>query len=357
MLLKCGSAADVAQAQKPSAWTRQTSGTLAWFHSVYFLDAERGWAVGGNGRVSATTDGGRTWRAMRPPADDTLHDVFFTDANTGWLVCERSIYKIKSVEEPRGYLLKTTNGGETWTRVEATKPNVNIRLVRVVFADHERGWTFGEAGTLYATTDGGTSWTKQLTPTRHLLLGASFIDNQQGWIVGGGGSVIWTLDGGAQWRNLAASADSRSRTTANATNTARAAVSPTQAPAQSRLNAVSFVDNKRGWAVGVGGVIVATIDGGRTWKNQNSNADVDLLDVKFINATEGWAVGAEGMIIHTIDGGRAWQMEPSGVTHTLERLCLVPTRNLWAVGFGGTILRYEESNLNPPKLKAGAAGN
>ncbi len=124
-----------------------------------------------------------------------------------------------------------------------------------------------------------------------------------------------------------------------------------------RLNAVSLVDNKRGWEVGVGGVIVATIDGGRTWENQNSNADVDLLDVKFINATEGWAVGAEGMIIHTIDGGRAWQMEPSGVTHTLERLCLVPTRNLWAVGFGGTILRYEESNLNPPKLKAGAAGN
>lgn len=355
-----GANATLARAQASGAWTRQTAGTLAWFHSVYFLNAERGWAVGGNGRISATSDGGRTWRALRPPSDDTLHDVFFIDAKTGWLVCERSIYKIKSVEEPRAYLLKTTNGGETWTRVELTKPDVIVRLVRVVFADRERGWTFGEGGALYATTDGGASWTKQLTPTRHLLLGASFIDNQQGWIVGGGGSVISTADGGAQWRNLTASAtDGRSRTVTSVTNMARAAA-PAQAstqPARARLNAVSFVDNKRGWAVGSGGAIINTVDGGRTWRNQNSNSNVDLFDVKFINATEGWAVGAEGVILHTNDGGTVWQTEPSGVTHTLERLSLVPSRNIWAVGFGGTILRYGEGNLNPPKLKTSAMNN
>ena len=342
---------------RTGAWTRQSSGTLAWFHSVYFLDAERGWAVGGNGRISATTDGGRTWRAKRPPADDTLHDVFFTDSRTGWLVCERSIYKIKSVDEPRGYLLKTTDGGETWTRVEVTKPDVILRLRRVVFADGAHGWTFGEAGTIYATADGGASWTKQFVPTRHLLLGASFLDNRQGWIVGGSGSVLWTADGGAQWRGIATNPDTRSRTIAGtpgatrAGDTTTAAASQTPTQPRPRLNAVSFVDNKRGWAVGVGGTVVVTADGGRTWRNQNSNTDLELLDVKFLSAAEGWAVGAEGMIIHTTDGGRVWQTEPSGVTHTLERVSFVNGDAGWAVGFGGTIIARVKTTA-PPRLRS-----
>ncbi len=350
-LLACGASAEgYAQA---GAWTRQTSGTLAWFHSVYFLDAERGWAVGGNGRISATTDGGRTWRANRPPADDTLHDVFFSDSETGWLVCERSIYKIKSETEPRSYLLKTTDAGKTWTRFEVTKPDVILRLRRIVFADRAHGWTFGEAGTIYATTDGGASWTKQLVPTRHLLLGASFLDNQQGWIVGGSGSILWTADGGAQWRGIATNPDTRSRTIASTTGAARTVTAAPQSslqPTRPRLNAVSFVDSKRGWAVGASGTVVVTVDSGRMWRNQNSNTDVDLLDVKFTNANEGWAVGAEGTIIHTTDGGRVWQTEPSGVTHTLERMCFVNSQAGWAVGFGGTILA-RVSTSTPPRLR------
>ena len=353
LLLACGATfGDLARTQGAGVWTRQTSGTLAWFHSVYFLDSERGWAVGGNGRISVTTDGGRTWRARRPPADDTLHDVFFSDSQTGWLVCERSIYKIKSEDEPRSYLLKTTDGGETWTRIEVTKPDVILRLRRVVFTDSAHGWTFGEAGTIYATTDGGASWTKQFVPTRHLLLGASFFDNQQGWIVGGSGSILWTADGGAQWRGIATNPDTRSRTIASTTNAERtAATSQTSTqPTRPRLNAVSFVDNKRGWAVGASGTVVSTVDGGRTWRNQNSNTDVDLLDVKFTNANEGWAVGAEGTIIHTTDGGRIWQPEPSGVTHTLERVCFVNSQAGWAVGFGGTIIA-RVSTAVPPRLR------
>src|SRR5919202_52926 len=67
------------------AWTPQSSGTLAWLHAVYFLDENRGWAVGGNGVLLTTVDGGASWKAMRRPTEDALRDIYFADERTGWL--------------------------------------------------------------------------------------------------------------------------------------------------------------------------------------------------------------------------------------------------------------------------------
>ncbi|HEX8920390.1 MAG TPA: YCF48-related protein, partial [Pyrinomonadaceae bacterium] len=96
------------------AWTKQRSGSLAWLHAVYFLDENRGWAVGGRGALLSTNDGGDTWRLSRRPTEDALRDVYFSDEQNGWLVCERSIYDLKTKEEPRTYLLRTMDGGESW---------------------------------------------------------------------------------------------------------------------------------------------------------------------------------------------------------------------------------------------------
>ena len=56
----------------------------------------------------------------------------------------------------------------------------------------------------------------------------------------------------------------------------------------------AFVDNRKGWAVGSGGSVYSTVNGGRTWQRQESTVDVDLFDVKFVDALEGWAVGRRG---------------------------------------------------------------
>ena len=82
------------------------------------------------------------------------------------------------------------------------------------------------------------------------------------------------------------------------------------------------------------------MNGGRTWRAQNSTVTADLFDVKFLNAVEGWAVGAEGTLIFTNDGGLRWTVEPSGTTHPLERVFFASRTHGWAVGFGGTILAY-----------------
>src|SRR6266567_2336546 len=57
-----------------TGWIRQRSGTLAWLHSIYFLDQNRGWVVGSKGTLLATIDGGKTWQSRPRPAADVLRD-------------------------------------------------------------------------------------------------------------------------------------------------------------------------------------------------------------------------------------------------------------------------------------------
>ena len=345
-------------------WAKQPSGTFAWLHAVYFVDGARGWAVGGRGALLSTKDGGASWQALRPPTADTLRDVFFTDELTGWLVCEADLFNLKTESDARSYLLRTADGGATWSRVELAKREpTNVarddaagRLLRVVFADREHGWTFGEEGTLYATSDGGDSWARQSVPTRHLLLGAHFLDARRGWLVGAGATFLYTSDGGATWRagSLVTHADFDAGRVDAAKGDASARASAqtaTRASAQAtapRVNAVSFVDERRGWAVGAAGAVYTTVNGGRSWRALASGTDADLLDVKFFDASTGWAVGAAGTLLHTRDGGETWEPESADTKHQLERLFFVNRRTAWAVGFGGTILSYVNPKAPTP---------
>lgn len=320
-----------------ATWTPQNSGTMAWLHAVYFLDQNRGWAVGGNGVLLATVDGGQSWKAQRRPTEDTLRDLYFSDEQTGWLVCERSIYLLKTKDEPRTYLMKTTNGGATWRRVNVIGSQVDARLVRALFTGEGRAWAFGEGGALFTTHDGGANWARQRVPTRNLLLGGAFINAERGWLVGAGATILHTADGGETWRA------GRIRSDASAVNVERA-----------RFTAVSFVEARIGWAVGTKGRVLATLDGGQTWHVQRSGVTADLLDVKFLDASEGWAVGTGGTVIHTTDSGLHWQTVPSGTTHPLERLYFVSRERGWAVGFGGTIITYAPAtspSRKAPELK------
>lgn len=313
-LLACLAVPASAQA---NAWARQRTGTLAWLHSVFFLDQERGFAVGSRGTLLMTEDGGKTWQQKYRPTEDIIRDIYFLDQTRGWIVCERNVYDLKEKDEPRTYLMQTSDGGRVWKRVNVRGADADARLVRAVFNHAGRAWAFGEGGAVYATNDSGESWTRLTVPTRHLLLGGTFIDENRGWIVGAGATILQTSDGGETWH-----------------------LSRLPQAARTRFNATSFVDNRLGWAVGSGGAVYRTINGGRTWTQQDSGVPSDLLDVKFLDAMEGWAVGTDGTVIYTNNGGLNWSQQRTGIDHPLERIFFVDRTHAWAVGFGGTIIHY-----------------
>lgn len=306
------------------SWARQPAGTMAWLHSVFFLDQNRGWAVGSKGTLLQTLDGGATWKPRGSSTQDVVRDIFFVDDQNGWLVVEVNAYQLKSKEDPRAYLMKTTDGGQHWQRIEIKGFDVDAILVRAVFTRSGRGWVFGEVGSIYTTRDAGDTWTRLQSPTRKLLLGGMFVDDDRGWLVGAGATIIQTSDGGDTWYQS----------------------SLPQVEKTTRFNAASFVDNRRGWAVGSNGSVYSTSNGGRTWQRQDSTVEVDLFDVKFVDGLEGWAVGAEGTIIHTRDGGDHWTTERSGTEHPLERVFFTDKNRGWAVGFGGTVVAYLQHEVS-----------
>ncbi|HWS87171.1 MAG TPA: YCF48-related protein [Pyrinomonadaceae bacterium] len=327
-----------------AAWERQRTGTFAWLHAVFFVDERRGWAAGSKGALLSTRDGGATWELRKRPTEDALRDIFFQDAETGWLVCERSIFKPMEKDESVSYLLKTTDGGASWSRVEVTRgADVDLKLAGLRFAGREHGWVYGEMGALFTTSDGGRTWARQRVPTRHLLLGAAFLDAQTGWLSGGGLTVLKTSDGGATWRagTVFLPAQGAQRPNESVRVETEQFEQETRQVGGRRLNAVWFASHERGWAVGGEGVIIATDDGGRTWRPQRSGVGDDLYDVKFFDASEGWAVGRGGAMLHTTDGGRTWADAQRLTTHSLERIHTVG-RRAWAVGFGGTVVALRD---------------
>ena len=86
--------------------------------------------------------------------------------------------------------------------------------------------------------------------------------------------------------------------------------------------AVAFPDARHGWAVGWGGDILVTSDGGAHWRVQRDIVeDLFLSDVTFADARHGWIVGG-GFILATSDGGRRWHTQLPG-THDVLNSVLV----------------------------------
>lgn len=64
--------------------------------------------------------------------------------------------------------------------------------------------------------------------------------------------------------------------------------------------------------VGLRGHIVISDDGGRQWRQAASPVSSDLLAVSFPTPRQGWAVGHGGVVLHSADGGATWTRQLDG---------------------------------------------
>jgi photosystem II stability/assembly factor-like uncharacterized protein len=104
------------------------------------------------------------------------------------------------------------------------------------------------------------------------------------------------------------------------------------------LRGVSFATASVGWAVGGGGIVLHTVNGGGAWSLQKAGTTQTLNGVAFVNEDLGWAVGGGGVILRTTNGGANWSVQKSGTTQTLYGVAFADASNGWAVGGGGVIL-------------------
>lgn len=271
---------------------------------VHFVNAETGWAVGENGLIVTTSDGGNNWISQNSGAGWTLQSVYFVDENTGWTV------------DQYNRILKTVDGGEIWYE--------QVRVIgggfhSVFFVDENTGWAVGSE--VVKTNDGGITWVEQSIPGPFWTINlrdAYFLDEDIGWAVGGFGKIIKTVDGGSNWIEQSSNTSTILRST-------------------------HFVNENTGWAVGNGGTMLKTTDGGDNWVEQNSGTTKSLHSIAFANENTGWAIGIDGLILKTTDGGANWVEQNAGTTSNLNAVQIMDSNALWVVGDHGTILGTEDA--------------
>lgn len=166
------------------------------------------------------------------------------------------------------------------------------------------------------------------------------------------GHIVWSDDEGAHWTQAAV-------------------------PVSSDLLALSFPSARRGWAVGHGGVVLHSADGGATWQRQLGGHEANqlalryfearaagdataaallqrekaqgadgstpsFLDVHFDSETSGFVVGTFNRIFRTEDGGRSWTpwMDRTDNPHDLHFYAVRGSaRGLFLAGEQGMVWR------------------
>ena len=109
---------------------------------------------------------------------------------------------------------------------------------------------------------------------------------------------------------------------------------------------VTFINENMGYAVGEGGTIIKTTNGGNSWFPQPSNTNDTLFCVHFINENIGSIVGEDGEIRRTTNGGSNWISQTSSTSNTLRSVYFVNANTGLASGFNGTILKTTNSGNN-----------
>lgn len=120
-------------------------------------------------------------------------------------------------------------------------------------------------------------------------------------------------------------------------------------PTRAVLTSVAFLDDKRGWAAGHDGTVLASEDGGETWRllREEPGRERVLLSIWFESAQRGMAVGQFGLALETEDGGKTWKERrlvegEVGEKHFMQ-LFAGPGGLLFIAAESGTILRSEDA--------------
>jgi photosystem II stability/assembly factor-like uncharacterized protein len=260
----------------------------------------------------------------------------------------------------RPVIVRTTDGGRTWSRYNPVIPpldrppwygvKIDLETPTLGFIYRDPALAPGPSLPLLRTTDGGLGWTSVSRAQNWVPTSISMVTPQVGYASGYRTkgcsrwcSAVWkTTDAGATWTMLSFR------------------------PA-APVNAVDFLSPSLGY-VGGGNVekfdqsprqvLYLTHDGGASWSKvysvparsngQSSNLEA-FVDLHFSDPVHGWgytgscAQGAMGVcagyLMSTSDGGRSWAPLPLDAWHG----SIASVSNGWFVTQGGVLMRTTDA--------------
>lgn len=327
--------------QEDNAWQRlpHINSNL---NDVFALDdGDHVWAVGNEGLILFSDDGGRHWQRGKVqlqipiPATSASSFDFIATTQAGELPAsnvdnnkveqQTKASNSQQLDLNQASSAKSEDGGnQTINAMSANQLPVQSTvdqtgkegksfdkdLSAIYFTDSRHGWAAGKDGVILVTQDGGTNWHIPNSGTGQWLASVRFsADGRNGWAVGDSGTIITSGNGGQSWQSQ-------------------------DSGFNKMLLDIYFADALHGWAVGWRGTIIATEDGGNSWQEKLSGVNQNLHSVQFSDdLRHGWAVGNGGVIVTSDDGGQSWQAQTSGTELSLSSVHFqADARHGWAVG-------------------------
>lgn len=204
----------------------------------------------------------------------------------------------------------------------------------IAFVSRTTGWYGNGAGKLYATRDGGESWTKVWEQQGTFIRALGFLNERVGFMgnVGTGyfpnvtdsHPLYRTEDGGVSWARVAAPG----------------------IETVSGICGINIVRDRGATVIHAGGrvggpaMLMRSSDAGATWRVLDLSAHAGMiLDVKFFDADNGFVCAstnsdiaqAKALILRTSDGGETWTRAYEGAR---------PFENCWKVSFPSRRVGY-----------------
>lgn len=316
------------------SWTSQTSGVTTRLTSVKAISEQVAWVGGISATVLRTTDGGTTWTKVTAPNADAnmaVYTINAVDANTAW---------VGLTNYSTGYdfrIARTTDGGTTWTEQYANALSFSDGIY---FWDANNGVALGDpddAALTYfvvlTTSDGGANWTRvaadKIPPA----------DNYNGELgVNNGidalGDHVWfptypnAMARVYHSRDRGATWDTTSRV-----------------PIMADLFALSMGDTSKGVGVNTEGYRAVTTDGGATWDVDTLDWDYGFRSVQWIRGTNivlaAGGLASAGVVYISEDGGFTWRkhMDPN-TSARFRHLSFFNISTGWVVGDAGQIYKW-----------------
>ena len=272
------------------------------------------------GELATSIDGGLTWdypNNYATQVSENLYECEFFDANTGL------------AGGGYGTLIRTTDGGDTWTAIEspmALVANKHINAIHVY--DATTAFAGGSSGYLMKSVDGGLTWTDTKVNSSTVY-------------------DIWALDA-----NTVLVSESSGKFCYGVFDASGAVITDSLLidVGSNSMRAVEVRNNVVLVAASSGKLFRTTVDNLAGLAEVFTDPDGDdLYDVEFVNDTLVFVVGEAGKIYRSDDAGLTWAAEVNPSAETLQK---VRFRNnkLWAVGKGGTILLLDMTPEVPYEL-------
>lgn len=290
-------------------------------NGVQFVDRDEGWAVGDEGVVWHSIDGGRHWDRQPTGVRASLRSLHFLNPYTGWVVGREELTQgTGSV----GVLLFTQDGGLHWRQMA---PNALPGLNTVRFLNATDGFVAGDAteafpSGAFATGDGGRSW-KPVSGQRTIgWLAAAFKDGRTGLLSG-------------VWDHLATVRDGQ------------AAPADAELTGGRSLGGICLQGN-RAVAAGEGGLVLVSDTAGLRWSPADLRLPTDVraswdLHAVCASGDQVWAVGRPGSaVLHSGDCGQSWETLPTRQPLPLHAVFFLDERHGWAAGELGSVLATED---------------